>query len=72
MIADGAIDDIAFTVVDEDVWSFSDQFAVQEAAVKSGFAAAIADSFDFFDFVSDLEETSGAFETFIVLAEIQA
>ena len=70
--AKSAIFDFGFAVVDEDVGAVEDEFAVFEATVHGSFATAFADGFDFFDVVGDLEEASGALETFVFLAEVEA
>ena len=70
--AEGAIFNFAGAVVDENVGAFGDELVVEEAAVHSGFVPTFADGFELFDVVGDLEEASGAFETAVFLAEVEA
>ena len=64
-MAERLIDDFALAVIDENVWAVYNKLAVAKTTVERGFAAAIADSFDFFNAMRNLEQARAAFEAFI-------
>ena len=70
VLADGAVFDFCFAVVNQNIRSVRNEFAVEETAVECGFAAAIADGFDFLDFVRNLKQARRAFEAAVFEAEV--
>ena len=65
------IDNVGLAVVDEDVWAGSDEFAIEPASIERGFASAIADGFDFFDFVRNLKQACATFKSSAAHAEVE-
>ena len=65
------IDNVGLAVVDENVWASSDEFAIEPASIERGFASAIADGFDFFDFVRNLKQARAALKSSAAHAEVE-
>ena len=71
VLAESAVFNFGFAVVDQDIWTARDKLTIQEARVERGFAAAITNSFNLFEFMRNLQEAGGSFEAAVVLTKIK-